>query len=60
MKPFVIGIFCGESKPNTLEMFLEDFIADLSFLFIMELVMKVLLLLLKFIVLFVMRLQKHT
>lgn len=32
MKPFVIGIFCGESKPNTLEMFLEDFIADLNFL----------------------------
>jgi len=27
-----LEFFCGESKPNTLEMFLEDFIADLSFL----------------------------
>lgn len=32
MKRFVIGIFCGESKPNTLEMFLEDFITNLNFL----------------------------
>lgn len=28
--PFVIGIFCGMSKPEPLSLFLEDFISDIS------------------------------
>lgn len=30
--PFVIGIFCGRSKPQPLELFLEDFVDELLYL----------------------------
>lgn len=30
--PFAIGIFCGRSKPQPLELFLEDFIDELLYL----------------------------
>lgn len=29
-EPFVIGIYCEKSKPNSLSQFLEDFINDMS------------------------------
>lgn len=29
-QPFIIGIFCGSSKPGSLDEFLEDFVRDVQ------------------------------